>query len=77
MDPCNSTKFNCINATKLQQISLDSISNESTEKDKHESWRRFVVEIFKVAKMQERYKNGEIGEISFTDREIQNLPDNR
>jgi len=62
VDPCNSAQFNSINATKLQQISLDSISNESTDKDKHESWRRFVIEIFRVAKMQERYKRGEIGE---------------
>jgi hypothetical protein len=63
VDPCNSKQFNYINAAKLQQISLDSINNESTDKDKHESWRRFVVEIFRVAKMQERYKKGEIGMI--------------
>jgi hypothetical protein len=75
--PDNNTQFNGINATKLYQISMDSINNETTDKDKHETWRRFVQEIFRVAKQQERYKNGEIGRQTFTDREIQNLLDNR
>lgn len=77
VDPCNNTQFNCIDATKLQQISLDSISNESTDKDKHESWRRFVHEIFRVAKQQERYKKGEIGEVNLYRSRYPNLPDNR
>ena len=64
MDPSNRTQFNCVTATILEQISLDSISDENSEKDKHESWRRFVVEIFRVAKLQERYKRGEISEVN-------------
>jgi hypothetical protein len=61
-DPRNRTQFNSIDVTKLHQISMDSINNETTDKDKHESWRRFVNEIFQAARQQERYKDGETGD---------------
>lgn len=45
----------------LEQITNDYINNETTGKHRHGIWRAHLKELFRVAKMQERYRNGEIG----------------
>lgn len=49
---------------KLEEVTMEAMSNWFNDKEHAENAQKriFLKEIFKVAKAQERYKNGEIGE---------------
>lgn len=65
-DPRKSQHLNFIDVTKLEQITLDSISNEIRWKRSDNCERRFFEELFRVARQLERYKGGEIGKDNAT-----------
>jgi hypothetical protein len=52
-----------LNVRKLEEVTSEAMSNWFNDKDHPENAqkRSYLKEIFKVAKIQERYKNGEIG----------------
>ncbi|KAG4028258.1 hypothetical protein MFRU_023g00930 [Monilinia fructicola] len=51
-----------LNVKKLEEVTMEAMSNWFTEKDHPENSAKkpFLKEIFKVARTEERYKNGEI-----------------
>lgn len=52
-----------LNVKKLEEVTMEAMSNFFNDKEHPENAQKrvFLKEIFKVAKAQERYKNGEIG----------------
>jgi hypothetical protein len=54
-----------LNVKKLEEVTMEAMSIWFNDADHPEnlSKKPFLKEIFKVAKAQERYKNGEIGEL--------------
>ena len=52
-----------LNVKKLEEVTMEAMSNWFNDKEHPENAakRPFLKEIFKVAKFEERYKNGEIG----------------
>jgi hypothetical protein len=53
-----------LNVKKLEEVTMEAMSNWFNDKEHPENSnkRPFLKEIFKIAKAEERYKNGEIGE---------------
>jgi Zn-dependent M32 family carboxypeptidase len=54
-----------LNVKKLEEVTMEAISNWFNDKDHPENAQKrpFLKEIFKIAKAEERYRNGEIGEL--------------
>ena len=52
-----------LNVQKLEEVTMEAMSNWFNDKDHIENAQKrpFLKEIFKVAKTEERYRNGEIG----------------
>lgn len=57
-DPHNTSRLNNSAITKLEKLTIDSI-NQIQENDGF--WQRCLNELFIVAKLQEGYKSGQIG----------------
>lgn len=57
-----------LNVAKLEEVTMEAMSAWFNDDDHPEnlSKKPFLKEIFKVAKAEERYKNGEIGESLIT-----------
>jgi len=55
-----------LNVKKLEDVTMEAVSNWFNDKDHPENAQKkpYLKEIFKIAKAQERYKNGEIGKWS-------------
>lgn len=55
-----------LNVKKLEDVTMEAMSNWFNDKEHPENAtkRPFLKEIFKIARAEERYKNGEIGECS-------------
>ena len=55
-----------LNVQKLEEVTMEAMSNWFNDKDHPDNAtkRPFLKEIFKVARAEERYKNGEIGKSS-------------
>ena len=53
-----------LNVKKLEEVTMEAMSNFFNDKDHPENAQKrvYLKEIFKVAKQQEKFKNGEIGE---------------
>ncbi|KAI6092616.1 hypothetical protein F4821DRAFT_137866 [Hypoxylon rubiginosum] len=53
-----------LNVTKLEEVTYDALTHFFTDKDNpaNQSKKPYLKEIFKVAKMEERYKDGQIDE---------------
>lgn len=51
-----------LNVKKLEEVTMEAMSTWFADKDRPENLAKkpFLKEIFKVAKKQERYKNGEL-----------------
>ena len=64
-DPDKAQNIRNINIKKLEELTNEAMSNWWNEKDNLLK-RPFLREIFKVAKQEERYRNGELGMISFS-----------
>jgi hypothetical protein len=62
-----------LNVKKLEECTNEALSGFYAESPTNGSKKQFLNEIFKVARQQERYKNGEIGKslMSFDDRQRQ------
>ena len=56
-----------LNVKKLEDVTMEAVSNWFNDKEHPENAQKrpFLKEIFKIAKAEERYKNGEIGELVF------------
>jgi hypothetical protein len=52
-----------LSVKKLEECTFEALSGFFSESPTNASKKTFLNEIFKVAKQQERYKNGEIGTI--------------
>ena len=54
-----------LNVKKLEEVTMEQMSPWFSDKDhpSNEKKRPFLKEIFKIAKAEERYKNGEIGKL--------------
>lgn len=50
-----------LNVKKLEECTNEALSGFYAESATNASKKQFLNEIFKVARQQERYKNGEIG----------------
>jgi hypothetical protein len=52
-----------LNVKKLEEVTTDALSTFFSDKENNNNAKKkpFLKEIFKVAKAEERYKNGEIG----------------
>lgn len=50
-----------LNVKKLEECTNEALSGFFSESATNAGKKQFLTEIFKVAKQQERYKNGEIG----------------
>jgi hypothetical protein len=63
---CSTVEKLGLNVKLLEEATMESLSVWFNDKDHPENGKKkvFLKEIFKVAKMQERYKNGEIGKNS-------------
>jgi hypothetical protein len=59
-DPDKTPNIKNINIRKLEELTNEAMSNWWNEKD-NVLKRPFLKEIFKVAKQEERYRNGELG----------------
>lgn len=57
-----------LNVKKLEDATMEAMSNWFNDKEHKENGQKrpFLKEIFRVAKAQERFKNGEIGKQSST-----------
>jgi len=55
-----------LNVKKLEEVTMEVMTPWFNDKDHQENLKKrpFLKEIFKVAKLEERYKNGEIGEFN-------------
>jgi hypothetical protein len=53
-----------LNVKKLEEVTMEAMSNWFNDKDHPENAQKrpFLKEIFKLAKAEERFKNGEISE---------------
>lgn len=51
-----------LNVKKLEECTNEALSGFYSETSTNATKKQFLNEIFKVAKQQERFKNGEIGE---------------
>jgi hypothetical protein len=51
-----------LNVKKLETVTMENLSGWFAEKPENMDKKKYLKEIFKVAKAEERYKNGEIGE---------------
>lgn len=60
---CSAVQKLNLNVKKLEEVTMEAMSNWFTEKDHPENSAKkpFLKEIFKVARMEEQYKNGERG----------------
>ncbi|KAM0176294.1 hypothetical protein ACHAPF_004944 [Botrytis cinerea] len=58
---CSAVQKLNLNVKKLEEVTMEAMSNWFTEKDHPENSAKkpFLKEIFKVARMEEQYKNGE------------------
>jgi hypothetical protein len=56
-----------LNVKKLEEVTMEAMSNWFNDKEHPENAQKklYLKEIFKIAKAEERYKNGEIGELDF------------
>ena len=56
-----------LDVKKLEEVTMEAMSNWFNDKEHPENSQKrpFLKEIFKIAKAEERYKNGEIGELDF------------
>jgi hypothetical protein len=54
-----------LNVRKLEEVTMEAMSNWFNDKEHPENAQKrpFLKEIFKIAKAEERYKNGEIGKL--------------
>ena len=54
-----------LNVKKLEEVTMEAMSNWFNDKEHPENAAKkpFLKEIFKVARAEERYKNGEIGKL--------------
>jgi hypothetical protein len=52
-----------LNVTKLEEVTMDALSTFFSDKDNTNNAKKkpYLKEIFKVAKAEERYRNGETG----------------
>ena len=52
-----------LNVKKLEEVTMDALSSFFSDKDNNSNSKKkpFLKEIFKVARLEERYLNGEIG----------------
>ena len=57
-----------LNVKKLEECTNEALSGFYAESPTNSSKKQFLNEIFKVARQQERYKNGEIGMAHLSDR---------
>jgi hypothetical protein len=53
-----------LNVKKLEEITFDALSAFFTENETNAKKKPYLNEIFKVARQEERYKNGEIGNLT-------------
>lgn len=55
-----------LNVRKLEEVTMEAMSNWFSDKEHPENSLKkpFLKEIFRIARAEERYLNGEIGEIS-------------
>lgn len=53
---------------KLEETTVEALSSFFMDNEANAKKRPFLNEIFKVARQEERYKNGEIGKLSFPDK---------
>lgn len=53
----------CLNVKKLEEVTAEALSSffSDPENPGNSKKRPYLTEIFKIAKYEERYKNGEIG----------------
>jgi hypothetical protein len=60
---CSAVQKLGLNVRKLEEVTMEAMSNWFNDKEHPENAakRPFLKEIFKVAKAEERYLNGEIG----------------
>lgn len=58
-----------LNVRKLEECTTEALSGFYAESATNASKKQFLNEIFKVAKQQERFKNGEIGKIGCLTRD--------
>lgn len=63
---CSSVQKLQLNVKKLEEVTMKALSPWFSDPDHPDNAHKkvYLKEIFKVAKAQERYKNGEIGELS-------------
>lgn len=56
-----------LNVRKLEEVTMEALSNWFNDKDHPDNAQKkvYLKEIFKVAKAQERYKDGAIGKSCF------------
>jgi hypothetical protein len=54
-----------LNVKKLEECTNEALSGFFSENPQNSGKKRFLNEIFKVARQQERYKNGEIGIVTY------------
>jgi hypothetical protein len=61
---CPTVQKLTLNVKKLEEVTMEAMNNwfNDPEHPENASKKPFLKEIFKVAKVEERYKNGEIGE---------------
>lgn len=54
----------CLNVKKLEEVTAEALSSffSDPENPGNNKKRPYLTEIFKVARFEERYRNGEIGE---------------
>lgn len=60
---CSTVQKLGLNVKKLEEVTMEAMNNWFSDPEHPENALKkpFLKEIFKVAKVQERYKNGEIG----------------
>jgi hypothetical protein len=53
-----------LNVAKLEEVTMEALSSFFADKENSSNSKKkpYLMEIFKVAKFEERYKNGEIGQ---------------
>lgn len=54
-----------LNVKKLEETTYEALSSFFMDNDLNAKKRPYLCEIFKVARQEERYKNGEIGQSYF------------
>lgn len=54
-----------LNVKKLDETTNEALSSFFMDNEANAKKKPFLTEIFKVARLEERYKNGEIGKLSY------------